>query len=57
MRLVYTSAVFLRGLKPFCAEFYFYIQANAKNAEGTNVHIMGYMRVQSCKQECTSDPI
>ena len=57
MRLVYISAVFLRGLKPFCAEFYFYILANAKIAECTSVHIVGYMRVHSCKQECTSDPI
>ena len=57
MRLVYTSAVFMRGLKPFCAEFYFYILAKAKNAEGTKVHIVGYMRVHSCKPGCTSDPI
>ena len=57
MRLVYTSAEFMRGLKPFCAEFYFYILAKAENAEDTNVHIVGYMRVHSCKQEYTSDPI
>ena len=43
MRLVYISAIFLRGLKPFCVEFYFYILTNAKIAECTNVHIVGYM--------------
>ena len=41
MRLVYTSAEFMRGLKPFCAEFYFYILVEAENAEGTNVYICG----------------
>ena len=56
MRIVYISAVFLRGLKPFCAEFYFYVLANANFAEGTNVHVVGYIRVHSYKQECTNDP-
>ena len=57
MRLVYISAVFLRGLKPFCAEFYFYVLTNSKIVEGTNVHVVGCVRVHSCKQECTSDPV
>ena len=29
---------------------------DSKITEGTNVHIVGYVRVHSCKQECTSDP-
>lgn len=47
----------MSGFLALCSEFYFYILAKAKNAEGTNVHIVGYMRVHSCKQGCTSDPI